>query len=839
MPPRSLVHLYRIRLRSRLVQELLALAGITAGVALVFAALVANTSLTGSVRQLTNGIVGHTRYQLAARSAAGFDERLLGEVQRLPGVKAAAPVLEAQANLVGPGGTRSVLFIGGDPRFARLGGALLRHFTAAQLSHQEAVGLPAPLATTLGVSLGDPLQLQVNDRDVQAPVGAELEAHDIGTLVHSPVALAPLSYAQSISGMTGRVTRIFVAPEPGRDREVQRGLQRVAAGRLDVRAAGNDVALFEQAAYPTNQSTALFSIFSALVGFLFAFSAVLLTVPQRRRFITDLRMAGNEPWVLVQVLLFDALVLGVAGALLGLEVGDQVSRRLFGSVPGYLAYAFAIGSQRIVDWHSVAYAAGAGVLAACIAVLAPLRDILREHDLANDPDAPREPSARYVVAGLACLTGSAAIVVAAPRAALLGLILLTLALLLLIPTLLRHSTHAFERMTRRLRSVVPRLAVMELQSNAASMRRTALAATGAIAVFATVAIGGAHADLQRGLDSATSQADANADIWATFPGDLSPYAVAPYAVPQATLDALERTPGVRAVRAYRGSFLNVGNHRAWVQAPPRAARWPIPPSQLRHGDFALATARLRRGGWVVLSEAIASTERVGIGDLITLPTPVPSVMRVAGISTNLGWPPGAILLNSDDYARLWGSEAPSALQIETTPGAPPERIATAVMRTLSARLPTRVQTRRQRTELHYAASRDGLSRLTQIATLVLVSAMLAMAAAMGGMIWQRRPAIAGQKVHGCSEAELWAALLLESTLLLGTGCLIGAVFGLGGQLLLSRALQAITGFPVDYSAAAAIALLALALVTAVAVAMLAIPGWLAVRVRPVPGGAAP
>src|SRR5437763_9931276 len=35
-----------------------------------------------------------------------------------------------------------------------------------------------------------------------------------------------------------------------------RSLRALAAGRLNVRGADNDVAVFEQAAYPTNQSTA-------------------------------------------------------------------------------------------------------------------------------------------------------------------------------------------------------------------------------------------------------------------------------------------------------------------------------------------------------------------------------------------------------------------------------------------------------------------------------------------------------------------------------------------------------------------------------------------------------
>jgi putative ABC transport system permease protein len=77
--------------------------------------------------------------------------------------------------------------------------------------------------------------------------------------------------------------------------------------------------------------------------------------------------------------------------------------------------------------------------------------------------------------------------------------------------------------------------------------------------------------------------------------------------------------------------------------------------------------------------------------------------------------------------------------------------------------------------------------------------------------------------------------MIESGVLLGAGCIAGAVFGLYGQVLLSRALETITGFPVFYAAAGLTAVVILALVTGVAMAMLAIPGWFAVRVRPAPG----
>jgi putative ABC transport system permease protein len=103
---------------------------------------------------------------------------------------------------------------------------------------------------------------------------------------------------------------------------------------------------------------------------------------------------------------------------------------------------------------------------------------------------------------------------------------------------------------------------------------------------------------------------------------------------------------------------------------------------------------------------------------------------------------------------------------------------------------------------------------------------------MGAMIWQRRPRLAEMKVDGFDRGVLWRALLCETALLLGAGCSVGALFGLYGQLLLSRALVAVTGFPLAFSPGIIVALAIFALVTATAIVIVAIPGLLAARVRP-------
>jgi putative ABC transport system permease protein len=830
---RNIVLLYRVRLRPRAVQELFAVVGIAVGVGLLFASQIASTSLGGSVPQLVNRVVGDMRFQLSARSPAGFEQRLLGDVQRLPGVRSAVPVLEENAAVIGPRGRRAVLLLSTDPRLAHLGGPLLRRFTANQLAHQQAFALPLPIAQEVGLSSLEPARLQIGAHVTPSFLGAVLLEGDIGGLIDSSVAIAPLSYAQRLADMPGRVTSIFVDPDEGAEAEVRSGLQRLAAGRLTVGPADAQAKIFRQAAQPANQSAVLFSTISALVGFLFAFNAMLLTVPQRRSLVEDLRLDGYARRMIVEVLLCDALVLGAAASLLGLALGDLLSLLLFGSAPGYLAYAFTISSQRIVTWQSAAIAIGVGLLTACIGVLLPLRrEIFSSLAPRRDPRRamPGVPWTVLVAGGAACLATTTAILLFAPRHAFLGIAALLAGTLLLLPALVYGVVLVFDLLQGTVRGAASYLAVVELRSVTNRARSLAIAATGAIAVFGSVAMAGAARNLEDGLNVASRSIDLNAGVWVSPGATFDAFETTPFT--GVSPHTLATVPGVAAVRVYRGGFLDWGERRVWVQAPPPEDARLIPSSPLLSGDYATASARLRAGGWAVLSQALAAEHHLRLGDSFTLPAPQPTLLRVAALSSNFGWPSGSIVMNGRDYERAWGSGAASAYQLQLAPGASPPAVADQARRALGPHSGLTVETREQRMARYLASTHQSLARLMQIRLLVLIAAVLAMAAAMGAMIWQRRPRLADMKVDGFRKGVLWRALLIESALLLGAGCSIGAIFGIYGQTLLSHTLASVTGFPVILSVGAGVAIASFLLVTAVAVSIVAIPGYLAARVRP-------
>jgi putative ABC transport system permease protein len=829
-----LAHLYRVRLRSHAVQELLAGSGIAVGVALVLGVLVANASLTGSAGELVHQLVGSARLQLAARSQEGFDERLLSTTRALPGVASAAPVLRENIAVLGPHGRRqSVQLMGVTNAVVRLGGFATRELGLGGFRFTDGLILPASVADAVGAEPGGRVTVLAFGSAHTSTVAAVLKNPPFGVLAASPVAVTLLSSAQRLTGLQGRVTQVLVRPRGGADRLVAAELRRLADGRVSVVAADQELSLLAQAVKPNDQSTTLFAAISVMVGFLLALNAMLLTVPERRRFVADLRLQGYDWRQIVVLLAFQAAVLGVAASAVGVLLGDVLSHAFLHRIPAYLTTAFPIGSQETLHLGTVMLAVGCGVLATMLASLSPALDlrpgrpsdaVFRDRSGGGEVLAHGTPMKLSVLCAALLVLITVALLIA-PGLTIVGGMALALAALLAIPSLFARVARVLRWAGERVPSSSLIVVVSELR--AVTTRSVALAGIAALAVYGSVAIGGARADLLRGLDANFAEYLHTAQLWVTTGGnDLTTNAFDA----QGATTALARAPGVASARVYQGGFLDVGRRRMWIVARPPEDATPIPASQLLRGNLQHATRLVRSGGWAAISQGFASEHRLAPGSYFTLQTPSGEArFGVAAITTNLGWSPGAVIISSVDYSRDWQTTQPSALEVNLRPGVSEAAGRRAVVQALGPRAGLGVQTVHERQAQYAADSRQGLYALSEIATLLLIAAALAVASALSAAIWQRRSRLASLKIHGYDTGQLWRALLLESTIVLGIGCAVGALAGLYGHALASRWLRLQTGFPAPFQLGLGRVLLTLALLAAIALAVIALPGLLAAR----------
>ncbi len=822
--------MYWERLRRNARSELLAGAGIAVGVALVFGVLVANTSIVGSVRESLHDVNGSASLELAARAPQGFSETLAKRAGHVPGVQDSAFLLRQNAIIRGPAGERAVQLDGVTAGIVGMEGAATQNLGSGALLIAGGIGLPSGVAQAIGARPESTARLLVDGYARTVRVRAVLGEGTIGALASSGVTVVLLPYAQTLTGQTGRVTNVLIRTQPGKTRQVATELRALAGNRLDVVPADNELQLVEGAAAPTTQSTALFVAISVMVGLLLAFNAMLLIAPERRRTIADLRVQGFDSKQVLVILAFQAGLLGIAASLVGILVGYVLAHTLFHEVPDYIAIAFPASGHQTVHVSEVLIALGCGVLAALLASMAPIFDLRSSEPVDAVLHKPGEPGQNITpqTARRAALLGVALIAVVTVSVLVDsgltagGGVLLAAAALCFIPLAFRAASWLMRYIGREYHGGMLAVAVIELDSTA--IRSAALAGIAALAIYGSIAVGGARHDLIQGVDQFTQQTYQYAPIW-VFGNDKNPFITDGFQAGGAVA-AIAHTPGVASVSVYQGSYLADGSRLLWIRARPLNSPAFLPSSQLLQGNLAHASTLLNHGDWTAVSNAFADEHHLHIGDTFTLPTPAGTArFAVAAITTNLGWPPGAITLNTTDYRRWWNTTDPTALAVDLKPGVSLGAGKRAVSATLGAQSGLQVLTVHERIGYLDRVATQGLQSLSEISTLLLLTAALALAATFSTAIYQRRARLAALKADGFDRRQLWRGLLLESGVILAIGCLDGVVLGVYGHTLADRYLRLGTGFPAPFSLGVPQAILTLLVVVGIALVVIALPGY--------------
>jgi putative ABC transport system permease protein len=386
------------------------------------------------------------------------------------------------------------------------------------------------------------------------------------------------------------------------------------------------------------------------------------------------------------------------------------------------------------------------------------------------------------------------------------------ALIFLLPTAVPWLVARSELLALRLRTTAAYAATLELR--AAPLRATAVGAIGAVALFAIVALGGAANDILRGAAKTTLDFADGAQVFVhPAPIEDDPFPVEPFSA-SGLMAKLRAIPGVSSVDALRGSFLDVRGRRLLAFAKSQEVPVPISASQLIEGSPARVAALLRAGGWAALTSTVAREWHLHLGDRFTLPTPAGYArFRLAATIANYGWPPGAVVVSEAEYERLWRTTDVSSLDLLLKAGASTAQVFKRARAALSD-TGLSVTTVRHIQSAVQAAASQGLDQLSGIATLLLIAAVLAVIAAMAGSIWQRRGRLATLKRLGMRRWEIVRTIYFETAVVVIIGCLLGLLFGLGGQPLAGLFVREVTGFPEAYSPALWLGLRTLLLISA-------------------------
>jgi len=806
--PLPLVLALRAHFGRQRALSLVSLLAIAASVMLATGLEMSSRSVEAELERTARSVAGAAELEVVGGSA-GIPESLLDEVAAVPGVRVAAPVVQAAFRLERDDARGAGVHVLGvdllaDPEIRSYAGHAAVSDPLRLLAGKDGLIVSEALAERLDLHEGEALALRLGERPVVLTVRGLLAPEGVAAAYAGQVAVMDVFALQDVVGRTGWLDRIDVVLEAGAERAATlEALRGAVSGRATVQPASARDSWVESALRTVRIVVSALLVVAILVASIVSYSALSLFVDRRIPEIALLRAAGLEPRRVRRFLYVDAALLALAGTGIGALLGRFLSEgflRALSWISGFLNGVEL--SQLALRGSTLATAALVGGLVAFAGVLEPAHRAARRAPLDVLLAAPSEherAGARrrfplLAAAALALLAVAIALPGLPPILRVAGVLLAGLGCLGLlaragIPTLLRAARPALDR-------VLPGIGRLAGASLAARPAQTTLA---------IVCVGGVVAGITISLSVAQS-ATRTLDAWMAdqFRGGVfvtaGPLAAArpEHVILPASVRAIRETPGVRGVFEhvgekilYRGEEVLLAAGNMAVMA--RHGRLPVLEGDPR--EIALAVA----AGGIAVSDRFAWRFGVGAGDELTLDTPKGRrSFRVAGRIRDYAGPAGSLNLDLRVYDALWPRRGARDLVLWTE--GPPEPVLDAIR----ARVPAEQA-------LFFAHGEDltrFASRLLRRFQGILASVSL-MTALLGGItVWNLMLSAVTARTHefalllatGATRAQVRILTLVDGLLLGACGGAAGVALGLlAGYPVVSRVMSDALGWSLRFA----------------------------------------
>lgn len=653
----------------------LTLLGIALGVSVVTAVELASQSARRAFALSSEAVLGRTSHQIVG-GTVGIPEQIYVTLRMRLSHLPAAPIIEAPVRS-DDSNPVSLTLLGVDPLTepefrGYLSTAPGGRAQAKLLLEPRAAALSESTAARLGLEPGAALALRVNGRRVELPVALLLSpASELQRQGLENVVLTDLSVAQDILGNAGYLSRIDLRVPEGdegasvltRLRELIPAGARVIETGARTRASGQMTRAFEL-------NLLMLGLLALVVGMFLIFNAMSFSVIQRRPLIGRLRVLGATRREVFFLVLGEAAIFGLAGALAGLLIGALLAQELLALVTrtiNDLYYSLEVNKVSLSPaillksmLLGVFGALVAAVLPATEAASAPPRLALQRHELER---RGRKLLPAVSVAGGVCLI-VALVTIAWPEgslgAAFAALFFMMFGFALLAPA----------AMVLALRLLGPAAAAaggdfasLALRGVGKHMSRTGVAVAALMVAVATTAGVAVMVDSFRHSVTDWLGRTLRADIYLSVPGVGNLRSIAPD-----TIHRVRRTEGVAEVSLGRRIFLE--SELGEVEA------LAIEMAEKSYDGFRIMSEN-REQVWrvfddrygVLVSEPIALRRGIDAGDSLALLTNEGLVpFEVAGVFRDYSTDRGMVLMSRATFMRYWNDDGITTIGVYAAAG---------------------------------------------------------------------------------------------------------------------------------------------------------------------------
>lgn len=752
--------------RKHPLQVLLCLAGIALGVAVAVAIDVANQSALESMRENIESVSGRATHQIVSTAGMDIPEQMLPQVQNIPGVTAAAPVIEQNVEFEeAPAEPLRLLgtdvFLDADlrafnPRKNITGNTDFPGF----LTRPNAILLSRDFANRQHLREQQVVHALVGTRRVPCPI--------VGLITESAaandIALMDIASAQDTFGKRGVVDRIDLIANARAAEEIVR----ILPAGLMLETPQSQIIEGENVLQSFRMNLTALSFLALFVGTFLIFNTLSFSVIRRRNQIGLLRAIGATRSRIAARFLGEAALLGLIGGALGLLGGIALSHYTIRAVAGTVNELYVrIGTPHFVinPWLMLK-ALGLGIGASFCAAAVPAWEAAHVPPVSamkrSQPDVRLRRWAPFLaIAGFILLLIAGALCIAPGSnlaAGFAAAFFVCVGFGLMAPAAALVFVRVNAAILERTKSS---MATMALRNITASLSRTgpALAAL-SVCLAMTIGISLMVGSFRQSLIDWIGRT-IQADIYIQPAGRTDPRTGG--FLPPEFIDSLSRHPDIADVDVLRRFRAEIGGSSAVISA----VRFDLVARRAHYkfieGSQSDAFAQLQHRDAVIISETLRSRSGLHKDATLRLVTPTgPRDFKIAGVYRDYSVDGGQVLMDRTTYLNLWNDPRVNNAALYLKPGTNTEEALARLQKQFATQYNVRMSsTAKLRTDIIGVFDRTfAITHVLEL--LAVVVAAFGIVAALLALLLERRKELATLRAIGMSRGQLARMLCVES-----------------------------------------------------------------------------
>ena len=648
-------------------RTVLSIIGIALGVGVFVSIQIAIHTAIESFNATVDYVSGKANLQVTS-FGRGFSEDIYLKVKKVPGVKAATPVIQYVSKIDEPIGEPLYLLgidVFSDQPFREYQFYEPNDEGLLFLKEPHSISITEKLANRHGLKKGDKIPLIVGSKKVTLTITNLLKMEGPAKSLEGNFGLIDIASAQEVLERVGLIDRIDLMADKSISIEaIERELKKVIPPGVEVRRSDTRSGQIEKMVSAFHLNLTALSFISLIVGMFLIYNAISISVIQRRREIGILRSIGLTRPQTLSLFICEAAWIGCLGSLVGIGMGIGLAKVMLYLVSRTITalYILVKAEHLLISPSVLMEGFGMGVLASVLSSIGPAKEASKI--------APKEALALGTLEtkikirfGYFSFIGISLLILSfifalqkpiyhRPIFGFLAALLILIGVSFLIPSATTLLNRLLAPLLRLLFGFEGKLASRYIHDSMTRTVITIAALMTALSMLISISI--MILSFRKTVDLWVEQS-INGDVF-IFPGS---YSITGYSalLPLEVSRALPFLPGVKAVDSFRALEVEYQGQPAIIASVDGEVFLNMKVIRFTRGDPQAILKQFAAGQAILVTESFSLRHQVKEGDRIRLNTPQgQKEFFISGVFYDYSSDWGMVLLEKKLFQSLWSDE---------------------------------------------------------------------------------------------------------------------------------------------------------------------------------------